>query len=144
MNHLACVEMTLNIIQAHGLTLGDFIMTVLDHEMPFSQSTIESLKHFIQGCTKRNHPINIIHALYSHPYTHPSHRYDPSYLLFPAFAIPLNDNQPVPEPDKKGNMHSELQGYFMDQTIGCTKLEMDRLLCDDYWCATNPETKKFD
>jgi len=36
MNHLVCTEMILGILQAHGLTLGDFIMTVLDHEMPFS------------------------------------------------------------------------------------------------------------
>src|SRR5258708_33061430 len=27
-------------------------MTALDHGMPFSQSTTESLKHFIQGCCR--------------------------------------------------------------------------------------------
>ncbi len=32
----------------------------------------------------------------------------------------------------------------MDQFIGHIKLEMDRLLCDDNWCATNLETRKFD
>ena len=144
MNHLVCMEMILGILQAHGLTLGDFIMMVLDHEMPFSRSTKESLKHFIQGCTKRNHLIDVIHALYCHPYACPSTRYEPSHLLLPSFAIPLNDCQPVPESDEKGNTYSELQGYFVDQSIGCIKLEMDRLLHDDYWCATNPETRKFD
>ncbi len=63
MNHLVCAEMILHILQVHGLTLGDVIMMVLDHEMPFSWSTIESLKHFVQGCTKRNHPCSILSSL---------------------------------------------------------------------------------
>ena len=80
LDHVTCTEMLLGILRSYGLTLGDFIMTALDHGMPFSQSTTESLKHFIQGCTKENHPINVVHALYNHPYACPSHRYEPSYL----------------------------------------------------------------
>ncbi|SRR5258708_23760770 len=68
LDHVTCTEIILGILQAHGFTLGDFIMTVLDHKMPFNRSTTELLKHFIQGCTKKNCPIDIIHALYCHPY----------------------------------------------------------------------------
>ena len=102
------------------------------------------MKHFIQGHTKKNHLIDIIHALYHHPYTCPSSRYEPSYLPLPNFAVPLNDHQPILESNKKGNTYSELQQYFMDQTMKCISHEMDDLLKDDYWHTTNPESGRFD
>src|SRR5260370_18763875 len=119
-------------------------MMTLDHQMPFSRSTMESLKHFIQGHTKKNHPIDIIHALYHHPYAHPSSRHEPLHRLLSGFAVPLDDHQPIPKSDEKGNTYSELQQYFVDQSIRHIKFEMDGLLWDDYWCATNSETGKFD
>ena len=84
-------------------------MMALDHEMPFSRSTVESLKHFVQGRTKKNRPIDIIHALYHHPYACPSSRHEPSHLPLSGFAIPLDDRQPIPESNDKGNTYSELQ-----------------------------------
>ncbi len=119
-------------------------MTALDHGMPFSRSTTESLKHFIQGCTKENHPIDVVCALYNHPYACPSHRYEPSYLPLPEFMIPLNDHQPVPDSDEKGCTYSELQQYFVDQSLKRTKFEMNRLLHEDYWRASSSETGRFD
>ena len=105
---------------------------------------MESLKHFVQGRTKKNRPIDIIHALYHHPYAHPSSRHEPSHLLLSGFAVPLDDRQPIPESNDKGNTYSELQRYFVDQSIRRVKFEMDGLLCDDYWRATNSEMGKFD
>src|SRR5258708_16344505 len=144
LDHVTCTEIILGILRAHGFTLGDFIMTALDHKMPFNQSTTESLKHFIQGHTKKNHPIDIIHALYCHPYACPSSRYEPSHLPLPSSAIPLDGHQPVQKSGEKGYTYSELQQYFVDQSIKCIKLEMDTLLHDDYWCVTNSETDRFD
>ena len=119
-------------------------MTALDHGMPFSRSTTESLKHFIQGHTKENHPIDVVRALYNHPYAHLSHRYEPSYLPLPEFTIPLNDHQPVPDSNEKGCTYSELQQYFVDQSLKHTKFEMNRLLHEDYWHASSSETGRFD
>ena len=45
---------------------------------------------------------------------------------------------------EKGYTYSELQQYFVDQSIKHIKLEMDTLLHDDYWHATNSETDRFD
>jgi len=108
-------------------------MMAPDHGMPFSYSTRESLKNFIQGHTKKNHPIDIVHALYCHPYAHPNSRYEPSYSPLPSFAIPLNDHQPNPESDEKRHTYTDLQQYFMDQSMKHLKFEMDQLLCDEYW-----------
>src|SRR5260370_21902581 len=35
LDYVACTEMVLGILQAHGLTLGDFIITALDQKIPF-------------------------------------------------------------------------------------------------------------
>ena len=142
LDHVACMEMLLGILQSYGLTLGDFIMTALDHGMPFSWSTTESLKHFIQGHTKENHPIDVVRALYNHPYAHLSHRYEPSYLPLPEFTIPLNDHQPVPDSNEKGCTYSELQQYFVDQSLKHTKFEMNRLLHEDYVTTGSPRDGK--
>ena len=93
LDHLTCMEMVLAILQAHSLTLGDFIMTALDHEMPFSHSTRESLKHFIQGHTKKNHPIDVVHALYCHPFQ----TVDMSLHIhhFPVLRFPLMTISPI-------------------------------------------------
>src|SRR5260370_19043754 len=119
-------------------------MTALDHEMPFSHSTRELLKHFIQGCTKKNHPIDVVHALYCHPYYCPNSRYEPSYPSLPSFVIPLNDHQPNLEFNERKHTYTELQQYFIDKSMKCLKFEMDWLLCDEYWWVMSSDMGQFD
>ena len=86
----------------------------------------------------------------------PAQALDMNLHIYHFLVLPyLNDCQPVPESDEKGNTYSELQGYFMDQSIGHIKLEMDRLLCDDvrvqpcilnsvlFWCISKASPKLF-
>jgi len=65
---LAVVELVLSILKLHGLTLGQFLVTMFGDPTGFSASAKSSIWWFIGGCTKNDHPVDIVNAIYMHPW----------------------------------------------------------------------------
>ena len=94
------------------MTLGKFLITLFGDTMEFSASVKEMLKWFVGGRTMKNHPVDIVHALYNHPWARPQQSYEPTYSTLPEYAIPMMKSQPATQLDGK-NTYSKLQKYFI-------------------------------
>ena len=139
---LATVELTLLILRSWNKTLGEFLITLFRDTMGFSASAKEMLKWFVGGRTMKNHPINIVHALYNHPWAWPQQSYEPTYSMLPEYAIPMMKSQPVTQSDGK-NTYSKLQQYFIAHIVDQMETEVRALLKSPSLCTRDTATSQF-
>ncbi|KAF8330407.1 uncharacterized protein EI90DRAFT_3016832 [Cantharellus anzutake] len=108
----AIVELVLSILKSQNFTLSEFLVILFSNPIEFSASAKEMLKWFIGGRTVKNHPVDVVHALYNHPWAWPQQSYEPPYDTLPEYAIPTMFSQPNTQMDSK-NTYSDLQHYFI-------------------------------
>jgi hypothetical protein len=121
------VELILSILRSQNITLGEFLITLFGDTTQLSTSAKEMLKWFVGGRTVKNHPVDIVHALYNHPWARPQQSYEPTYDTLPEYAIPMMGSQPGTQSDSK-NMYSELQEYFIARIVDRMETEVRALL----------------
>ncbi|KAF8334082.1 uncharacterized protein EI90DRAFT_3121437 [Cantharellus anzutake] len=139
---LATVELILSILRSRDITLGEFLITLFGDTTHLSTSAKEMLKWFIGGRTVKNHPVDIVHALYSHPWARPQQSYEPTYDTLPEYAIPMMSSQPGTHSDIK-NTYSKLQEYFIARVVDRLETEVRALLKSPYLRARDTATSRF-
>src|SRR5258708_3041857 len=124
---LECVEIVLMVLRAQSLTIGKFLMTLLDEPEGLSQSANKMLKWFIQSHTKEDNPVDVVRAMYNHPWAQPSRSFKPSHHPLPPNPIPLNAILPEEFQNENPNTYGALQQYFASEVIQCINIEANHL-----------------
>ncbi|KAF8320184.1 uncharacterized protein EI90DRAFT_3131988 [Cantharellus anzutake] len=122
--------------------LGEFLVILFSNPIEFSALAKEMLKWFIGGRTVKNHPVDVVHALYNHPWARPQQSYEPPYDTLPEYAIPTMFSQPNTQMDSK-NTYSDLQHYFIARVIDRMESEIRVLLKSPYLRARDTSTNQF-
>ncbi|KAF8335348.1 uncharacterized protein EI90DRAFT_3120391 [Cantharellus anzutake] len=140
---LAIVELVLSILKSHGLTLGQFLVTMFGDPMGLSASARKSIWWFIGGRTKSAHPVDVVNAIYTHPWVRPNQSYEPKHVPLPEYALPLDYSLPETIPVEDENTYMELQSYFVARVIDWMEVEVKRLVKHPYLRTTDPTTTEF-
>jgi hypothetical protein len=139
---LATVELILSILRSQDVTLGEFLVALFGDTTQFSASAKGMVKWFVGGRTVKNHPVDIVCALYDHPWARPQSTYEPTYDSLPEYAIPMMDSQPGTQSDSE-NTYSELQQYFIARIVDRMEIEVRGLLKSPYLHTRDTAAGRF-
>ncbi|KAF8313721.1 uncharacterized protein EI90DRAFT_3022568 [Cantharellus anzutake] len=139
---LVTVELILSILRSQNITLGKFLITLFGDTTHLSISAKEMLKWFIGGRTLKNHLVDIVHALYSHPWARPQQLYESTYDTLPEYVVPMMGSQPGTQSHSK-NMYSKLQEYFVAHIVDRMETEVRALLKSPYLRTRDTATTRF-
>ena len=101
------------------------------------------LKWFIQSCTKEDNPVDVVWAMYNHPWAWPSRSFEPSHHPLPPNAIPLDHMPPEGLQDDNPNTYSALQQYFASEVFHHINLEAGCLWKSKYLQTIDLKMAKF-
>src|SRR5258707_15066499 len=90
------------------------------------------LKWFIQSHTKEDNPVDVVRAMYNHPWAWPSRLFEPSHHPLPPNAIPLDGMLPEGLQDENPNTYGALQQYFASEVIQHIDIEANCLCKSKY------------
>src|SRR5260370_30983080 len=118
-------------------------MTLFGDPECLTWSANEMLKWFIQSCTKEGNPIDVVRAMYNHPWAWPSRSFEPSHHPLPPNAIPLDCTLPEGLQDDNPNTYSALQQYFASEVFHHINFEASCLCKSKYLQTIDLKMAKF-
>src|SRR6266436_7978901 len=92
---------------------------------------------------REDNPVDVVQAMYNHPWAQPSRLFKPSHHPLPPNAIPLDGMLPEGLQDENPNTYGALQQYFASEVIQHIDIEANRLCKSKYLQTVDTKTAKF-
>ncbi|KAF8330033.1 uncharacterized protein EI90DRAFT_3016966 [Cantharellus anzutake] len=88
---LGRADAVFRVLHAQKLSIGEFLMILVNQNFPFDSTTAYEIRWFLSGRTLKNRPIDFVHALTEHPWSWNGQWDNPTHFVPPS-CIPIKLN----------------------------------------------------